>query len=168
MAQWRRHASTTALRSSPPLPSATLLGCQSTRSMASGPLLQQIRAGCSIAAAAGHAQTGTSSTLTLSGGKALLPRLCSGQRIAGKALGSRRCLASKSVTPEAGPVSSQDLERLVNFFLTHRNILLVTGAGCSTESNIPDYRGPNGAYTTGFKPMTHQEVCLFLHDGCTR
>ena len=37
-------------------------------------------------------------------------------------------------------------------------VVVVTGAGCSTESNIPDYRGPNGAYNTGFKPMTHQQV----------
>ena len=41
-------------------------------------------------------------------------------------------------------------------------VVVVTGAGCSTESNIPDYRGPNGAYNTGFKPMTHQQV------GCTQ
>lgn len=27
----------------------------------------------------------------------------------------------------------------------------------STESSIPDYRSKNGAYNTGFKPMTHQE-----------
>lgn len=39
----------------------------------------------------------------------------------------------------------------------------MTGAGCSTESNIPDYRGPNGAYSTGFKPMTHQQVPHFLN-----
>jgi len=35
-------------------------------------------------------------------------------------------------------------------------VLIITGAGCSTESNVPDYRGPAGAYSTGFKPMTHQ------------
>ncbi|PIA47594.1 hypothetical protein AQUCO_01400315v1 [Aquilegia coerulea] len=33
----------------------------------------------------------------------------------------------------------------------------MTGAGISTESGIPDYRSPNGAYSTGFKPITHQE-----------
>ena len=29
---------------------------------------------------------------------------------------------------------------------------------CHAESNIPDYRGARGAYSTGFKPMTHQQV----------
>lgn len=40
-----------------------------------------------------------------------------------------------------------------------RQVAVLTGAGVSTESNIPDYRGPAGAYSTGFKPMTHQQVC---------
>ena len=35
--------------------------------------------------------------------------------------------------------------------------MVITGAGLSTESGIPDYRSPKGAYTTGFKPMTHAE-----------
>ena len=42
--------------------------------------------------------------------------------------------------------------------LACRNVAVLTGAGCSTESNIPDYRGPGGAYSSGFKPMTHQQV----------
>ena len=37
-----------------------------------------------------------------------------------------------------------------------RRLLVLTGAGCSTESNLPDYRSPAGAYSRGFKPMTHQ------------
>jgi len=37
-----------------------------------------------------------------------------------------------------------------------RRLLVLTGAGCSTESNLPDYRSPSGAYSRGFKPMTHQ------------
>ena len=41
----------------------------------------------------------------------------------------------------------------------------VTGAGVSTESSIPDYRSKNGAYSTGFKPMTHQD---FMRNNANR
>jgi len=35
--------------------------------------------------------------------------------------------------------------------------VVVTGAGVSTESDLPCYRGEEGAYSRGFKPMTHQQ-----------
>ena len=38
------------------------------------------------------------------------------------------------------------------------------GAGVSTESAIPDYRSPTGAYSTGFKPMTHQDFMRNAHN----
>lgn len=35
--------------------------------------------------------------------------------------------------------------------------MALTGAGMSTDSGIPDYRGPRGSYSRGHKPMTHDE-----------
>ncbi len=36
------------------------------------------------------------------------------------------------------------MDRLADFLRTHRRVVVLTGAGCSTESGIPDYRGPDG------------------------
>jgi NAD-dependent deacetylase sirtuin 4 len=55
--------------------------------------------------------------------------------------------------PETGP--DLDLQPLVEL-LRGRHAVVVAGAGCSTESGIPDYRGPEGSLRTR-KPVQYQE-----------
>lgn len=38
-------------------------------------------------------------------------------------------------------------ERIAEFLARARRLVVLTGAGCSTESGIPDYRSPGGAWT---------------------
>lgn len=55
------------------------------------------------------------------------------------------------------PASSElDVERLAEFISVHRGLCVLTGAGCSTESGIPDYRGPQGTWSRR-KPMQYAE-----------
>lgn len=65
--------------------------------------------------------------------------------------------ALPAAAPAAAPISRAQLDQLADMVQSSRRVMVITGAGCSTESNIPDYRGPGGAYTTGFTPMTHQQ-----------
>ncbi|XP_005110147.1 NAD-dependent protein lipoamidase sirtuin-4, mitochondrial [Aplysia californica] len=57
-------------------------------------------------------------------------------------------VANKFV-PECRNVSEVDLQNLQEFLNTHRNLFILTGAGISTESGIPDYRSEGvGLYAT--------------------
>ena len=54
--------------------------------------------------------------------------------------------------------------RLENFIAAHRRLFVLTGAGCSTGSGIPDYRDEHGAWKRT-PPVTYQ---AFVGDGITR
>ena len=51
-----------------------------------------------------------------------------------------------------------DLARAAAYVQASERIVVLTGAGISTESGIPDYRGPNGVWTT--RPESMQLVTL--------
>ena len=41
----------------------------------------------------------------------------------------------------------RDIERVAAYVAASERIVVMTGAGISTESGIPDFRGPNGLWT---------------------
>lgn len=56
----------------------------------------------------------------------------------------------------------RSLDELAATILTNKPLVAFTGAGISTDSGIPDYRGKNGLWTTGSaQPVTYEE---FLED----
>ena len=56
------------------------------------------------------------------------------------------------------------LAPLTSFAQQHQRLLVLTGAGCSTEAGIPDYRDANGAWKRS-EPMRFQ---LFVADALAR
>ncbi len=60
--------------------------------------------------------------------------------------------------------AAMDRSALEKFVDRHRRLFVLTGAGCSTNSGIPDYRDNNGNWKRT-QPVTHQ---AFLGDEATR
>jgi len=54
-------------------------------------------------------------------------------------------------------------ERLSLWLESKSSVLCITGAGISTDSNIPDYRGNEGSYHKGHKPTTHDQFLRSEH-----
>lgn len=60
-----------------------------------------------------------------------------------------------SSIPVAEGSATTTLEALQDFGRTHRRLLVLTGAGCSTDSGIPDYRSRDGEWKRP-APVTYQ------------
>ena len=67
--------------------------------------------------------------------------------------------SSLDFVPQAKPASLADVTRLQQFVSDANRVLVLTGAGLSTESGIPDYRSEGvGLYArTSRRPMQYQE-----------
>ena len=51
----------------------------------------------------------------------------------------------------------EKVRMLVDWWQGKSSVFCISGAGLSTESGIPDYRGSKGSYFEGHKPMIHQQ-----------
>ena len=58
--------------------------------------------------------------------------------------------------PVLPPASEHDVDRLTTLLRASTRAVVFTGAGISTESGIPDFRGPNGVWTR-MKPIHFRE-----------
>ena len=54
------------------------------------------------------------------------------------------------------PIPVPQVEQLTDFVHANRPLFVLTGAGCSTESGIPDYRDTNGAWKHA-QPVQYQD-----------
>ena len=58
------------------------------------------------------------------------------------------------------------LDEIAGWLRGARSVMVLTGAGISTESGIPDFRGPNGVWTKDPKATPFRDgIARMLHNG---
>lgn len=73
----------------------------------------------------------------------------------------RLCKSNLAFVPKCDPVTIRDVIRLKEFVDKRHRLCVLTGAGISTESGIPDYRSAEvGLYArSNHKPILYKEFC---------
>ena len=68
-------------------------------------------------------------------------------------------MISKSVREEMRRNTMEIIDEIKSLILESRNTVFLGGAGVSTESGIPDFRGPNGLRKKR-KEVIRRNICL--------
>src|SRR3954470_13526050 len=63
---------------------------------------------------------------------------------------------------------SADIESIRGWVAAARRVVVLTGAGISTESGIPDFRGPNGLWTRDPEAEKLSDIRYYLADESVR
>jgi NAD-dependent SIR2 family protein deacetylase len=73
-------------------------------------------------------------------------------------------MTREPVLEAEAPISSavDGTDRLSEFLLRHRRVFVLTGAGCSTGSGIPDYRDADGRWKRG-SPVQYRDFLRHEH-----
>ena len=56
--------------------------------------------------------------------------------------------------------TDEEIDTLYSFLHKKKNVLVISGAGMSTSSGVPDYRGPLGSYKLGLCKQKYLILCL--------
>ena len=82
-------------------------------------------------------------------------------------LGTKRSCSSLAFVPRHRSAQEEDIEALQQFLDQSSRLVVITGAGISTESGIPDYRSEGvGLYATSSKrPIQHK---VFMESAAAR
>jgi NAD-dependent protein deacetylase/lipoamidase len=64
----------------------------------------------------------------------------------------------------SGPVTSRSVEEVARWVDEARAVAVLTGAGISTDSGIPDFRGPNGVWTKNPKAERMAHISHYMDD----
>ena len=74
------------------------------------------------------------------------------------------CASGRIRTVKDEQISAADLEQVSQWLIDAERIVVFTGAGISTDSGIPDFRGPNGLWTKNPLAEKTSTLSYYLND----